>query len=148
MAQFYASLCSIVHLNKVFDSDHGLQVALIIFPLFYSLGLRFRIRKNIEESFPTKSARVIPATVGTAGIIGLPFFIPSLASICWQVNRLCHPNSYILSAIFCFSSRGKMLLKRASGTSSSVTYQICLLERASSPALDITGLTSLYSIIA
>ena len=32
---------------------------------------------NIEESFPTKSVKAIPATVGTAGITGLPYFIPS-----------------------------------------------------------------------
>ena len=94
---------------------------------------------NIEESFPTKSVKVIPATFGTAGITGLPYFIPSLTSLFLQVNRLCHPNSFILSAIFCFSSRGTMLLKRASGTSSSVRYQVCFLERVSSPALDITA---------
>ena len=105
---------------------------------------------NIEESFKTKSVKVIPATVGTAGITGLPYLIPSLTSLFWQVNRLRHPkpNSFILSVIFCFSFRGTMLLKRASGTSSSVRYQVCFLDRASSPALDITGLTSLYSIIA
>ena len=31
---------------------------------------------SIEEPFPTKSVKVIPATVGAAGITGLPYFIP------------------------------------------------------------------------
>ena len=59
MTQFYATLCSIVHHNKVVSGDHGLQVALIIFPLFYSL--RQETWTQIQN--PKEHLRVFPDKV-------------------------------------------------------------------------------------
>ena len=56
--QFYATLCSIVHHNKIVGGDHGLQVALIIFPLFYSLHqepwTQIQNSKEHRRVFPDK----------------------------------------------------------------------------------------------
>ena len=152
MAQFYATLCSIVNHNKVVGGDHGLQVAQIISPFFYTL----RQQPWTQIQNPKEHRRVFPDKVSEGyschcwyswhyrfTVLHSFSYIPVLA------GKTALPSKLIfLSAIFYFSSRGKMLLKRASGTSSSVRYQVCFLERAPSPAFYITGLTSLYSIIA
>ena len=126
MTQFYATLYSIVHHIKVVGGDHGLQVALIIIPLFYWL----RQERWTQIQNPKEYRGVFPDKVSKG-----------YSCHCWYSWHyrftVLHSFSYIpvlagkpalpskLSAIFCFSSRVTILLKRASGNSSSVRYQVC-----------------------